>query len=265
MHDFPSTAVTTEQRCNSSPAAIPIHLHPCNSACLNCAVSALCLPKGLSEEGNGRFDALIAQRIRVKKGSGLYHANDPLTHLYAVRFGSFKTCFANADGRGLVTRFLMSGDMLGLEAISTGRHICSAFALEDSEVCPIPYQRLESLAHDFPFLQQNLNRMLSGEIVREHEMLLTMCNLNAEERLASFLLNLSQKYVKRGYSAHGFVLRMSREDIASYLGLRLETICRSIARLRDLEIVRFEGRVVEILDMPALRALEHGYGKCTPS
>ncbi|MFZ0155903.1 helix-turn-helix domain-containing protein [Pseudomonas sp.] len=237
-----------------------VDLLSCKTACIDCRVSALCLPEGLSRQGNDRFSELISQRIRIYKGGGLYQANDPLEYLYAVRFGSFKTCFANVEGQGLVTNFWMPGDIMGCDAISTNRHVCSAFALEDSEVCLVPYKRLETLAHDFPFLQQNLNRLLSSEIVRDHKRLLMMCNFTAEERLASFLLSLSKRYVKRGFSAQGFVLRMSREDIASYLGLRLETICRSIAHLRQLEIVTFSGRTVEILNMPALKALEHGYG-----
>ncbi|MEX5344138.1 helix-turn-helix domain-containing protein [Pseudomonas sp. I2] len=242
-------------------AAPPIHLHPLASVCKGCRVGSLCLPTGLPEQDNGRFSALIGQRIRVRKGCGLYHANDPLQYLYAIRFGSFKTSLTNAEGQGLVINFWMPGDVMGLDAISTNRHVCDAIAQEDSEVCPIPYQRLEALAREFPFLQQSLNRLLSREIVREHERVLMICNLTAEERLASFLVGLSRRFVNRGYSAHGFVLRMSREDIASYLGLRLETVCRGIAHLRQLEIVRLRGRVVEILDLPALMALEHGYGK----
>lgn len=236
------------------------------STCNDCRVRALCLPTVLSKQGNDRFNELISQRMRVPKGGGLFQANDSLEFLYAVRQGSFKTCFANVEGQGLVTNFWMPGDIMGCDAISTNRHVCCAFALEDSEVCLIPYKRLETLAHEFPFLQQSLNRLLSSEIVRDHKRLLMMCNFTAEERLATFVLWLSKRYAKRGFSAHSFILRMSRDDIASYLGLRLETICRSIAHLRQLEIVAFSGRTVEILNMPALKAMEHGYGhRCAAS
>ncbi|WP_191833404.1 helix-turn-helix domain-containing protein [Pseudomonas fluorescens] len=238
--------------------ATPIHLQPLSSACRDCRVSGLCLPTGLPVLDNSYLGALVGPRIRIRKGAALFHANTPLSTLYAVRYGSFKTSLNNAEGLGVVINFWMPGDVLGLDAIATEHHVCDAIALEDSEVCPIPYHRLQAMAHEFPDLQQSLNRMMSREIVREHERVLMLCNLSAEERVASFLIGLSNRFVKRGFSAHGFVLRMSREDMASYLGLRLETICRSIARLRALGILELRGRVVEILDLPALMALEHG-------
>lgn len=244
----PSSTVTEAHQ-----AAIPIHVHPLSSACSGCAVSSLCLPLGFSKGEIERLDSLISQRIRVKKGAGLFHAGDRLHNLYAVRLGSFKTTVVSADGREQVTSFMMSGDILGLDGISTDQHTCSAIALEDSEVCSIVFSRLERLATEFPSLQHNLNRMLSREIVRDHEMLLMMGCRNADERVAAFLVGLSQRYVKRGYSAHGFLLRMSREDMACHLGLRLETVCRSLAHLRSLGLIACQGRVMEILDLAGLQ------------
>ena len=219
--------------------ATPIHLKPLASPCQECRVSGLCLPTGLPVADDNGLGSLVGPRIRIKKGAALFNANAPLDTLYAVRCGSFKTSLNNAEGLGVVINFWMPGDVLGLDAIATEFHVCDAIALEDSEVCPIPYRRLQSLAR---------------------ERVLMLCNLTAEERLASFLVGLSKRFVSRGYSAHGFMLRMSREDMASYLGLRLETICRSVARLRALGIVDLHGRLVEILDMPALMALEQGCG-----
>jgi CRP/FNR family transcriptional regulator len=155
----------------------------------------------------------------------------------------------------------MSGELLGCDAISNDRHECEAIALEDSEVCPIHFSQLERLAREVPSLQRNLNRVLSQEIVRDHEMLLMMGNLNAEERLAAFLLDLSCRMADRGYSGTAFVLHMSREDIGSYLGLRLETICRTIGSLRSQGIVEISGRAVEIPDLGRLRTLVSGCDK----
>lgn len=228
------------------------------TACSSCSVRQLCLPVGLNTSDVERLATLIPQRIKVKKNAPLYHAGDPLYALYAVHSGFFKTTVNSEDGREQLTGFQMPGEILGIDAISNDRHVCNAVALEDSEVCPIHFSQLEKLSQELPSIQHNLNKLLSREIVRDHEMLLMMGNLNADERLAAFFLNLSQRMATRGYSPKAFVLRMTRDDIGSYLGLRLETVCRSIARLREMNIVRISGRAVEILDFPALQALISG-------
>lgn len=228
------------------------------TTCSSCGVRELCLSVGMTSEDSERLSKIVPQRARVRKGAALFHAGDPLRALYAVRFGFFKTTLSSEDGREQLTGFYMGGELLGVDGISDNVHVCDAIALEDSEVCPIQFNQLEKLARELPSLQHNLNRILSREIVRDHEMLLLMGNLNAEERLAAFLLNLSTRMFTRGYSPTAFVLRMTREDIGSYLGLRLETICRAIAYLRDKGVVRVSGRAVEILDIEKLRAMVNG-------
>jgi len=240
------------------PETQPMHFRPLKSACSNCSVLELCLPIGLSEQEVERLDTLIVQRFKVKKGAALYREGDPLRSLYAVRLGSFKTNVLSIDGREQVTGFQMAGEMLGLDAISNDHHACNAFALEDSEVCPIHFSSLEKLAQQLPSLQHNLNKLLSREIVRDHDMLMLLGNMNSDERLAAFLLNLSQRLNQRGYSARSFVLKMRREEIGSYLGLRLETICRGIAHLRDQGLVEVSGRDVKIQNLEGLKQLIAG-------
>ncbi len=225
------------------------------TACSSCSVLELCLPLGLSGGEIERLDTLIAQRLKVKKGAALYRAGDPLRSLYAVRLGSFKTSVLSIDGREQVTGFQIAGEMLGLDAISSDLHTCDAVALEDSEVCPIHFAHLEKLARELPSLQHNLNKILSREIVRDHDMLMMLGNMSSDERLAAFLLNLSQRLNARGYSSRSFVLKMRREEIGSYLGLRLETICRGIAHLRDQGLVQITGRDVTIENMDGLKQL----------
>ena len=238
--------------------AMQIQSQNLKSACSNCSVLELCLPLGLTGPEIERLDTLIVQRFKVKKGATLYRAGDPLRSLYAVRIGSFKTSVLSIDGREQVTGFQIPGEILGLDAISTDLHACNAVALEDSEVCPIHFAHLEKLARELPSLQHNLNKILSREIVRDHDMLMMLGNMNADERLAAFLLNWSQRLNTRGYSSSSFVLKMRREEIGSYLGLRLETICRGIAHLRDQGLVEINGRDVNILNMDGLKQLNVG-------
>ncbi|MNZ79346.1 Anaerobic regulatory protein [compost metagenome] len=243
------------------------HLYPnhhLKAACANCSVSELCLPLGLTGQEIERLDTLIMQRFKVKKGAALYRAGDPLRSLYAVRIGSFKTSMVSVDGREQITGFQIFGEMLGLDAISADEHACSAFALEDSEVCPLHFAQLEKLAQELPSLQHSLNKLLSREIVRDHSMLMLMGNMNSDERLAAFLLNLSQRLSMRGYSSTEFVLKMRREEIGSYLGLRLETICRGIAHLRDLGLVEISGREAKVLNMEGLKQLVAGCHRSAP-
>ncbi|MGY1447807.1 fumarate/nitrate reduction transcriptional regulator Fnr [Pseudomonas chlororaphis] len=240
------------------PDTRPYPKHYLKAACANCSVLELCLPLGLSGPEIERLDTLIVQRFKVKKGAALYRTGDPLRSLYAVRIGSFKTSMVSVDGREQVTGFQISGEMLGLDAISADEHACSAFALEDSEVCPIHFAQLEKLAQDLPSLQHSLNKLLSREIVRDHSMLMLMGNMNSDERLAAFLLNLSQRLSLRGYSSRDFILKMRREEIGSYLGLRLETICRGIAHLRDQGLVEISGREVKVLNLEGLKQLVAG-------
>jgi len=231
------------------------------SACASCSVLELCLPLGLNDSEVKRLDDLIVQRVKIKKGNTLYRQGDPLHALYAVRLGFFKTTLTSEDGREQVTGFQMTGEMLGMDAISEDRHACNAVALEDSEVCPIHFSQLERLSRDLPSLQHNLNKLMSREIVRDHSLLLMMGNMNSDERLAAFFLNLSQRLSLRGYSPYSFILRMRREEIGSYLGLRLETISRGIARLRELNLLEVHAREVKILDPVGLKALIAGCGQ----
>jgi len=204
--------------------------------------------------GASAFEGLVSHRVKVAKGCALFKAPDRLVNIYAVRVGAFKTTIVDRVGRGQITGFQMPGDMLGLDAIAQSHHASSAVALVDSEVCAIAYKRLQHACSNSAAMQLTFNRILSQLLVRRQNMMLLMGNLNAEQRLSTFLLGLSECYRLSGYSSSNFVLRMSREDISSYLGLRLETICRCISHLRDRRIIECRGRALQILDFIALRA-----------
>jgi CRP/FNR family transcriptional regulator len=169
--------------------------------------------------------------------------------------GSLKTTVLAEDGREQVAGYHMLGDIIGLDGIGTDRHGCQAVALEDTEVCVMPFDRLEDLARSVPQLQHNLHQFLAREITRDHGVMLLLGSMRAEERLASFLLNLSERYRRRGYSSSEFVLRMTREEIGSYLGLKLETVSRLFSRFQEEGLIQVQGRAVKIVDMAAMRHL----------
>ena len=222
-------------------------------ACWRCNLRELCLPAGLAPEELDRIDAVVAKRRKVRRGAPLFRAGDPFTALYAIRTGFFKTCVAAANGRDQVTGFQMAGELMGLDGIVGERHTCSALALEDSEVCVMPFDRITELAREFDTLQNHLHRVMSREIVRENGVMLLLGTMRAEERLASFLLNLAQRLQARGFSRSQLVLRMTREEIGSYLGLKLETVSRTFSKFAGDGIIDVQQRQLRILDAEALR------------
>ncbi|HEU4843682.1 MAG TPA: fumarate/nitrate reduction transcriptional regulator Fnr [Burkholderiaceae bacterium] len=231
---------------------------PSQNKCAVCSFKKLCLPVGLDESAVSRLDKIIGRRRRIARDEHLYRMDQPFSSLYAVRFGHFKTAQVNLRGEQQITGFQMAGDLLGMDAIGAGRHACSAVALEDAEVCEIPFARLQELFGEMPQLLQHFHRMMSQEIMREQNVMLLLGNMRAEQRFAVFLLNLSARYQARGYSASSFQLRMSREDMGDYLSLTIESVSRLLSRFRKQGWISIENRDLSILDRAALEALSTG-------
>lgn len=223
------------------------------TACSNCNLRELCLPVGLSQSEIESLDQLVYVRKRIGGGESLFHAGDAFRSLYAVRSGFFKTRATTADGRDQVTGFLMEGELLGIDGIGAGQHACDAVALVDSEVCVIPYARLEEMAHRFEPLQQHFHKVMSREIVRDHGVMLMLGSLRAEEKLAAFLLNLSQRLAARGRSPRDLKLSMTRAEIGSFLGLKLETVSRLFTRFQSEGLLAVRQKNVRIADPAALQ------------
>jgi CRP/FNR family transcriptional regulator len=239
----------------SSPA---LRQHELRIHCSSCRLRELCLPMGLGESEMQRFDQIVSRRRFIPRDGILYRMNDPFTSLYAIGLGHFKTYEINAGGEQQITGFQMGGELLGLNAISTGRHHCNAMALEDSEICEIPFSRLEELFSDMPALLHQFLRMMSHEISQEEDAMLLLGNMRAEQRLAAFLVNLASRYGSRGYSSRRFQLRMTREDIGNYLGLTIESISRLLSKFKQQDWLRVRSRELELVDLASLDALATG-------
>lgn len=241
---------------------VPIKASAFKVACSSCNLRELCLPLGLSRADLEQLDSLVGARKTVHRGDTLFRSGDGFQALYAVRTGFFKTCIASEDGREQVTGFQMAGELLGLDGISGDVHVCDAVALEDSQVCIIPYDHLETLSRDFSALQHQFHKIMSREIVRDHGVMLLLGSMRAEERVAAFLLNLTQRLDARGFSASSLVLRMTREEIGSYLGLKLETVSRTFSKLQEDGILDVKQRQIQILDADGLKKLISGSAEC---
>ena len=213
------------------------------------------LSAGLEADTLRELDAVISSSSRLKKGDALYQAGEPFTALFGIRQGSCKTTVLAEDGREQVTGYHMVGDIIGLDGIGTEHHGCGAVALEDTTACVLPFACLEKLARTSVTLQHNIHRFLSRDIGRDQDMMLLLGSMHAEERLAVFLLNLSERDQQRGYSSTEFVLRMTRQEIGSYLGMKLETVSRAFSRFQEEGLLQVQGRSVKLFALSTLKQI----------
>lgn len=224
-------------------------------ACSNCNLRELCMPAGFNVDEMKKLDDVVEKRRRIRQGEKLFSNGDNFTALYAIRTGFFKTCVTSADGREQVTGFQMAGEIIGMDGIVSDHHNCNAVALEDAEVCVMPFADVENLSRELPGLQRHVHKIMSREIVRENSVMMLLGNMRAEERLAAFLLNLVQRLHARGLSQSELMLRMTREEIGSYLGLKLETVSRAFSRFSEEGIIEVKQRHVKIIEPEALKKI----------
>jgi CRP/FNR family transcriptional regulator, anaerobic regulatory protein len=220
--------------------------------CAGCNLREMCLPEGLSPVEMERMENLVYARRKVKRGESLFRAGDKFSSVYAIRVGFFKTAVLHGDGREQVTGFQMPGELLGLDGIGMGAYSSNAVALEDCEVCVLPFALIEEIGREIPALQRHLHSVLSREIVRDHGVMMLLGSMRAEERLAVFLLNLSKRFIRRGWSASDFHLRMTRDELGSYLGLKLETVSRLFSRFQIDGLLEVNQKHVRIADVAGL-------------
>jgi CRP/FNR family transcriptional regulator, anaerobic regulatory protein len=220
--------------------------------CSTCPMRSLCMPSGLTAAELERIEALICPSRTIRHGESLYRAGDSFQSLYVVRAGSFKTIVMHRDGHEQVTGFHLPGDALGLDGVCSDQHSCDAIAIEDSKACNIPFHLLEAICREMKVLQQHVHRLLGNEIVRESKIMMLLGTMSADQRLAAFLLNLSDRLKARGYSPAEFNLRMTREEIGSYLGMKLETVSRMFSKFQKDGLVDTRGKQISILDIEGL-------------
>lgn len=226
--------------------------------CQHCDLNPVCHPPGLKTDEMDSLDQWFPTRRRLKRGESLYEIGNPFTAIYAVRSGFFKTVLPSHEQRDQITGFQMTGEILGIDGIGSGQHACKAVALEASEVCMMPYGSVEELASNLPNLHAHLNKLMSQRIVQDQSTFQILANLRSESRLAAFLLDLGKRFSALGYSPNTFVLRMTREEIGSYLGLSLETVSRLFSRFQEDGLVDVQTRHLQITQPEALADMASG-------
>lgn len=223
-----------------------------NSFCNNCSVKELCLPAGLDEHSLSLIDEQLKQINTVEKDEVLFKPGDRFNKLFVVRSGSVKTFLLNNKHELKIVNFNLPGEILGFDAIESEFHKLTAVALETSSICCITFKDLFSLAAKIQPLQHRLLKLASRYCDYHHHIKL---DSSATERVAFFLLDLSSRFKRRGFSAVKFSLSMSRGDIANYLGLTIETTSRTFSKLQKEKVIHFDKRYVEILNLRQLQLL----------
>jgi len=224
-------------------------------ACKSCNLSTLCLPLGLTPEDVERLDTIVRRNRPLHRGDYLFQSGDRFRSLFVVKTGSVKTFAPSQEGGEQVLGFHLPGEIIGLDAIENDAHVCSAKILETSAVCELPFSRFEELSVTIPSLQHQMYRLFSKEIAQETEMLLLLGKKSAEDRLATFLLSLSQRLQKRGLSPTDFYLSMSRHEIGNYLGLAVETVSRLFTRFHEEGLLMVDRKHVRLTNLDALEAM----------
>lgn len=223
--------------------------------CSTCSLSSLCLPIALDSKDLDALDQVIKRGRPIQKGELLFKQGDKFHAIYAIRTGAVKGYTVAPSGEEQITGFHLASELVGLSGYSEDVYPLSAKVLETTTVCELPLDRLEQLCDEIPGLRKQIMRNMSGEIRQDQQMMLQLSKRSADERLAYFLLDLSQRFERRGFSPKAFRLSMSRVDISNFLGLAVETVSRIFTRFQKQELISTEGKEISILDMDALREL----------
>ena len=231
---------------------IPTNTHT-QSECRDCSRVNSCFVHSLVGDELSAFNSIIKHLRKFNRGDYLYHAGDLFNSIYVIRSGSIKTFINDKEGREQILGFSIQGDVIALDGTTTTTYPTSAQALETTYVCEIPFARYMELAVEIPALYHQLLTQMSNQIRNDEKHTLLIGTKSAEQRLASLLVNFSNRYSARGFSKTKFNLHMSRRDIGNYLSAAMETVSRLFSRLQTNNLIEVHGKLVVIKDLEKLK------------
>ena len=228
-------------------------------SCKECSLNALCLPAALDEGEVGRLDELVKRARPLQRNQRIYEIGEQFASIYAVRSGAIKAFSIDENGEEQLIGFYLPGELFGFDDIYSDQHVNSAKALETSAICELPFNQIATLSAQLPNLQNHMYRVMSGEIQADQQLQLLLSKKTAEERIGTFLMNLSIRYHQRRLSPNSFRLPMARTDIGNYLGLAVETVSRVFTRMQKNDILKVDGKEVSIIDQHSLCGIAHNF------
>lgn len=223
------------------------------AVCEQCAAIERCILCGLFSAQEATEQQFAVRSEELPRGDTLFTTGQAFKRLYVIRSGSIKTSITGSDGDSQITGFHLQGAMLGLDGVESGEYTHCAKALESCKLCSISFTDFSARVASTPQLLQTLLHRISRDIKLGNKMIFMLGKCNAQQRVARFLLDLSDSYRSSGKSAKHLTLTMSRNDIASYLGLASETACRVLQRFQSMGLITVERRNITLKNTPQLR------------
>lgn len=223
-------------------------------SCNNCSLDTICLPRGLSVQEVEKISQVVKRKKTLQRGQFIYHEGSSFKGVLALKSGTAKLIRDDHHGNEHILNILLPGELFGFDGLYDDKHSCSVVALETLSFCELPAEKLESLCLKTPGLLRELFRHTSEKLNREtNQMVLN--KRPAEERLAAFLLSLSVRLKKRGFSPSEFTLSLTRQEIGNHLGLALETVSRLLKQFQINGLITVKNRHIQIIDFGGLEKL----------
>lgn len=216
-------------------------------SCSSCGIDGHCLAEQLMITHGHSYEVVKNKKV-FARGKHIYRGGDDTQAIYIVSSGTVKSYILMEDGEEQVLNFYMPGDVIGLDSMGSNCHVSSTIALEETTVCRLPLSGLQNRA-----LGQDFLNMISDNMLRDHNMMLMLARKNADGRMASFLVDMFKRVERHGYSVDVIKLAMTRQDIANYLGLAIETVSRTLRRFQDSGMLEVTRRKIRVFDFNCLR------------
>lgn len=222
--------------------------------CNNCSLDNICFPRGLSQQEINSISQVIKPKKILQRGEYIFREEDTFKGVLAIKSGTAKLVTDDHHGNEHILNILLPGELLGFDGLCNDKYHYSAVALETLSFCELPAQNMEEIFQNVPTLTRELFRH-SGEKMNMDKALIVLSKRPAEERLAHFLISLSDRLKKRGFSEFEFTLSLTRQEIGNHLGLALETISRLLKKFQQEELISVNSKQIKLQDIPRLRAV----------
>lgn len=238
-----------------------INVEKLRTTCQSCSLRELCLPHGLNAAVINKLDEIVDHFNLIHAGELMFTTGDQFKGLYVLRAGSVKLLTHTEECKEDIIGFYLAGDFIGIDGIEHQKHRCSAIALETSSYCILPFPGIGNLCRKIPELNNRLLEIISREMINDNSLILKLSKNNSEEKIAIFLITLSNRYKRLGYSPYEFKIPMTRHDISNYLNLTNETICRVLTKFQRYNLLDTTNRKIKILDHIRLMDIAMNRGK----